>query len=411
MNLSEFSSITERFMRYVKYDTQSDYESKTYPSTAKQLDFARVLVEECKQLGLADVKLDEYGYVTATLPASEGVEAGPNAHVIGFLAHMDTSPDASGANVKPRLIKDYDGSAIELGTTRVLSPDEFPHLKECVGKDLIVTDGTTLLGGDDKAGIAIIMSMMEYLIAHPEIKHGKLRIGFTPDEEVGKGVEYFDVKAFGADFGYTIDGGGIGGMEIETFNAADLSVEIIGKSVHPGGAKSLMKNAGLIAAELAGNFPIDETPQTTEGYEGYFHLTRISGSVEHATAKFLIRDFDKENFERRKQRAAAFVEAIKAKYDVEVNYKITDSYYNMRNTFEGKEYIIDRAKKAISAAGIEPTMSAIRGGTDGARLSFMGLPCPNFFTGAYNGHGPYEHVCVQSMQKAVEVAINIAKCE
>ncbi len=398
--------IVERFLNYVSFDTQSSEETGTTPSTEKQRVFAEYLKEELIREGLQDVELDELGYLYATLPAN----AEKQVPVIGFIAHMDTSPDASGKDVKPRIIKHYDGGEIILSDGIVTSPQKFPELLDHKGEDLIVTDGTTLLGADDKAGIAEIVQAMVYLQQHPEIKHGKIRISFNPDEEIGKGAHHFDVEKFGCEFAYTMDGSEVGEIEFENFNAASAIITINGCSVHPGYAKDKMVNAARIATELVSMLPTDETPETTEGYEGFFHLTNISGTVEKAQLSFIIRDHDREYFESRKAEMLDVVEAINEKYGEGVaSLETKDQYYNMREKLEDKMYIIDIAQQAIAETGMTPKIKAIRGGTDGAQLSFMGLPCPNIFAGGLNFHGPHEFCPVQSLEKAMKTVVNICK--
>ena len=398
----------ERFLRYVRIDTQSAMDAECYPSTAKQLNLARVLVEELNALGMADVRLDEHGYVTATLPAN--IQA--TAPVVGFLAHMDTSPAASGENVKPRVIENYDGQDIVLNPEKniILSPRDFPTLLHQKGNNLVVTDGTTLLGADDKAGIAAILGAMAYLIDHPEIPHGKIRVGFTPDEEVGEGVKYFDVPAFGADFAYTIDGGTVGEFSYETFNAAAAKIKINGRSVHPGSAKGRLKSAIQIAIDFHNLLPVFDRAEHTELREGFIHLTDMAGEAESARINYIIRDHDEAAFERRKQQVRQAADFINQRYgDGTLELDIHDQYYNMRKMIEAKPEIIEIARKAYRAVGYEPVEEAVRGGTDGSRLSFMGLPTPNIFTGGHNGHGRFEYLSVEGLEKATEVAINISK--
>lgn len=399
-------NIVERFLNYVTYDTQSSEETNVTPSTKKQMVFAEHLKKELIAEGLKDVELDEMGYLYATLPSNTNKPV----PTIGFIAHMDTSPDASGKDVKPHIIKNYDGSEIILSNGLVTSPTIFPELLDHKGEDLIVTDGTTLLGADDKAGIAEIVQAMVFLQQHPEIKHGKIRVGFNPDEEIGMGAHNFNVEKFGCDFAYTMDGGEVGEIEFENFNAASAKITINGCSVHPGYAKNKMINAVRIATELTQMLPTDEIPETTDGYEGFFHLTNISGSVEKAQLSFIIRDHDREYFERRKKEMIDIVENINEKYGKGVAaLEIKDQYYNMREMVEPKMYIIDIAKQAIAEAGMTPIIKAIRGGTDGAQLSFRGLPCPNIFAGGLNFHGPHEFLPVQSLEKAMITIVNICK--
>lgn len=398
----------ERFLRYVRIDTQSATDAECYPSTAKQLNLARVLVEELNALGMADVRLDEYGYVTATLPANIQT----TAPVVGFLAHMDTSPAASGENVKPRVIENYNGQDIVLNPEKniILSPRDFPTLLNQKGNNLVVTDGTTLLGADDKAGIAAILGAMAYLIDHPEIPHGKIRVGFTPDEEVGEGVKYFDVPAFRADFAYTIDGGTVGEFSYETFNAAAAKIKINGRSVHPGSAKGRLKSAIQIAIDFHNLLPVFDRAEHTELREGFIHLTDMAGEAESARINYIIRDHDEAAFERRKQQVRQAADFINQRYgDGTLELDIHDQYYNMRKMIEAKPEIIEIARKAYRAVGYEPVEEAVRGGTDGSRLSFMGLPTPNIFTGGHNGHGRFEYLSVEGLEKATEVAINISK--
>lgn len=398
-------TITERFLHYVSYDTQSSEDSGTTPSTSKQKDFAQVLKQELIDEGLQDVVLDDLGYLYATLPANTT----KTVPTIGFIAHLDTSPDASGKDVRPRIIKNYDGGDITLDSGLVTSPAVFPELLSHKGEDLIVTDGTTLLGADDKAGIAEIVQAMVYLQQHPDIKHGTIRIAFNPDEEIGMGAHHFDVEHFGCEFAYTMDGSEVGEIEYENFNAASAKITIAGCSVHPGYAKGKMINAGRVATELVSMLPEDETPETTEGYEGFFHLTSISGGCEKAQLSFIIRDHDREYFESRKTEMLDVVQTINDKYGNIAEINIRDQYYNMREMVEPKMYIIDIAHEAIQQAGMKPKVKAIRGGTDGAQLSFRGLPCPNIFAGGINFHGPHEFVPIQSMEKAMMTVVNICR--
>lgn len=398
-------TITERFLHYVSYDTQSSEDSGTTPSTSKQKDFAQVLKQELIDEGLQDVVLDDLGYLYATLPANTT----KTVPTIGFIAHLDTSPDASGKDVRPRIIKNYDGGDITLDSGLVTSPTVFPELLSHKGEDLIVTDGTTLLGADDKAGIAEIVQAMVYLQQHPDIKHGTIRVAFNPDEEIGLGAHHFDVEHFGCEFAYTMDGSEVGEIEYENFNAASAKITIAGCSVHPGYAKGKMINAGRVATELVSMLPEDETPETTEGYEGFFHLTSINGGCEKAQLSFIIRDHDREYFESRKTEMLDVVQAINDKYGKIAEIDIRDQYYNMREMVEPKMYIIDIAHEAIQQAGMPPKVKAIRGGTDGAQLSFRGLPCPNIFAGGINFHGPHEFIPIQSMEKAMMTVVNICR--
>ena len=396
-------TVTERFLTYVKHHTTSDETSDTFPSTKRQLAFAAFLAKECEAIGLQSVSMDAYGYVTALLPGNTA-----NAPTIGFISHMDTSPDASGENVLSNIVENYDGKAIPLNGT-VLSPKEFPSLKEYIGQTLITSDGTTLLGADDKAGIAEILTAAEYLLAHPEIPHGAIRIAFTPDEEIGKGVDFFDVDKFHADFAYTLDGGRIGELEYENFNAARAIIRIKGKNVHPGSAKNVMKNAALIGTEIASLLPERETPAKTEGYEGFFHLCSFEGDVTSATLNYIIRDFNADSFAHRKELLRLIVERKNAQYNNCIELDLRDEYYNMLSQIEPHMEIISLAKQAMLDCGITPIIQPIRGGTDGARLSFMGLPCPNLFAGGHNFHSNYEYIPVPSMEKAVSMIVRIAE--
>ena len=399
-------NIVDRFLNYVTYDTQSSEETGRTPSTEKQRIFAKHLKDELIAEGLQDVELDELGYLYATLPSNTDKKV----PTIGFIAHMDTSPDASGKNVKPCIIKNYNGGDIVLSEGVVTSPIRFPELLNHRGEDLIVTDGTTLLGADDKAGIAEIVQAMVYLQQHPEIKHGKIRVGFNPDEEIGEGAHHFDVDKFECDFAYTMDGSEAGEIEFENFNAATAKITINGCSVHPGYAKGKMINAVRVATELVNLLPENETPEKTEGYEGFFHLTNLSGTVEKAQLSFIIRDHDRGYFEGRKSEMFDVVEIINKKYGEGVALlDIKDQYYNMREIVESKMHIINIAKSAITEAGMTPVIKAIRGGTDGAQLSFKGLPCPNIFAGGINFHGPHEFCPVQSLEKAMMTVVNICK--
>lgn len=396
-------TVTERFLTYVKHHTTSDETSDTFPSTKRQLAFAAFLAKECEAIGLQSVSMDAYGYVTALLPGNTA-----NAPTIGFISHMDTSPDASGENVLSNVVENYDGKAIPLNGT-VLSPEEFPSLKEYIGQTLITSDGTTLLGADDKAGIAEILTAAEYLLAHPEIPHGAIRIAFTPDEEIGKGVDFFDVDKFHADFAYTLDGGRIGELEYENFNAARAIIRIKGKNVHPGSAKNVMKNATLIGTEIASLLPERETPAKTEGYEGFFHLCSFEGDVTSATLNYIIRDFNADSFAHRKELLRLIVERKNAQYNNCIELDLRDEYYNMLSQIEPHMEIVSLAKQAMLDCGITPIIQPIRGGTDGARLSFMGLPCPNLFAGGHNFHSNYEYIPVPSMEKAVSMIVRIAE--
>ena len=399
--------LKERFLKYVAINTRSDENSETFPSTAVQWDLLNTLVEEMKLLGLEDVTIDKYGYAMGTIPATPGKEGAP---VIGFLAHVDTAPDMSGENVRPRIIENYDGKDIMLNNALTMRVADFPELSRFVGHTLIHTDGTTLLGADDKAGVAEIMTAAEYLMAHPEIEHGKIRIGFTPDEEIGRGVDFFDVKAFGADFAYTMDGGYEGELEYENFNAASAKIAIQGRNVHPGYAKNKMINAIEVACELNNLVPAVERPQFTEGYEGFYHCVGFNGTVENATISYIIRDHDAELFEKKKVWMHDIVGMLNNKYgEGTLTLTLKDQYYNMRKMVEPHPQVIDNALAAMREADVEPIVRPIRGGTDGARLSFMGLPCPNIFAGGMNFHGKFEYCSLNSMEKAVKVIVNIAK--
>lgn len=397
--------VVERFLRYAQIDTKSDHDSETCPSTAKQLNLGNLLVKELQEIGLSDVSMDKNGYVMATLPAN----VNRNIKTIGFLAHMDTSPDMSGENVRPTFV-DYQGGDIVLNREKniVLSPADFPDLHDYVGETLITTDGTTLLGADNKAGIAEIITAMEYLIAHPEVKHGDIKVAFTPDEEVGRGADLFDVKKFNASFAYTVDGGPLGELEYENFNAAGAKIRIHGRNVHPGSSKNKMINSMLIAMELNSMLPVAERPEYTEHYEGFTHLTNISGDVEETSLQYIIRDHSRELFEKKKQVLEDAVNFLNVKYGAgTIELQLKDSYYNMREKIEPVLEIIELAKKAMEEVGVTPIISPVRGGTDGARLSFMGLPCPNLFAGGHNYHGKYEYIPVKSMSKAVDVILKI----
>ncbi len=398
--------VVERFIAYAKQYTTSDPASKTYPSTDRQLVFMRKLVEELMGIGLSEVEMDKFGYVTATIPA-RGVDNGP---VVGFVAHVDTSPDFSGENVNPLIHENYDGSVLQLKNGVSIDPEEFPEIKNYIGQDIITADGTTLLGADDKAGVAEIVTAAEILLKSNDIKHGKIRLGFTPDEEVGHGTDHFDVNKFGADFAYTLDGGEIGELEFENFNAAGAKIKVMGRSVHPGHSKNKMINALLVAHKLIGMLPPTQRPEHTEKYEGFFHLLSFSGSVETADLFYLIRDHSFEKFERKKQLLKEVVGFINMEYGKEiVKLNIEDQYFNMRRKIEPVMHVVEVAKQAMIAAGVKPKIKAIRGGTDGARLSYEGLPCPNVFAGGHNFHGPFEFVPIPSMLKSVEVILNIAK--
>lgn len=400
--------LIERFTGYVTIDTESDPESKSTPSTEKQWDLANKLVDELKRIGMTEVTIDEHAYIMATLPSN----VDKDVPVIGFVSHFDTSPDFSGANVRPQIVENYDGGDIVLDSENniVLSPSEFEDLLLYKGKTLITTDGNSLLGADDKAGIAEIISAMEYLIQHPEIKHGKIRVGFTPDEEIGRGAHKFDVEAFGADWAYTVDGSQIGELEYENFNAAGAVVTIQGKIVHPGYAKDKMVNSMYIATDFIKSLPSEETPEHTEDREGFFHLNSIEGNVDGTKLQYIIRDHDRNKFEERKKRMLAVAERMNEDLGQKrISVEIKDQYFNMREKIEPVMHIVEIAEQAMKDAGVEPIIKPIRGGTDGSQLSFMGLPCPNIFAGGHNFHGRYEYVPVESMQKSIEVIVGIAK--
>jgi tripeptide aminopeptidase len=400
-------TIVDRFIKYARIDTQSDENSTQTPSTQKQFNLAKEVEKEALEMGLVDVSLDNNCYLMATLPSNTSKKV----PVIGFISHFDTSPDMSGNNVNPRIVKNYDGKDIVLNETNnvILSPEDFPELLYHKGEDIIVTDGTTLLGADDKAGIAEIMSAMQYLIDHPEIEHGKIRIGFTPDEEIGRGADKFDVEKFGADWAYTMDGSEVGELEYENFNAASAKIEIQGRNVHPGYAKDKMINAMHIANELISLLPKEQRPEYTEGYEGFYHLISMNGSVEEANLSFIIRDHDREKYEDRKKILMSSVDLLNKQYDNRLKLTLKDQYYNMREKVEPVMHIVDYAYRAMQELGIEPKVKPIRGGTDGSKLSFMGLPCPNIFAGGMNFHGKYEFLPVPSLEKASKVIVKIAE--
>ena len=398
-------TVTDKFLRYISVETTSDENGTTHPSSLKELDLSRMLVEEMKAMGIADASLDENGYVMGTIPSNLD-HAAP---VLGFIAHVDTAPDASGKDVKPQFVRNYDGSDIPLKGVPglALRVADFPEMLDYKGQTLITTDGTTLLGADDKAGVAEIMTAAEYLLTHPEVKHGTLKIGFTPDEEIGCGVDYFDVARFGADYAYTMDGGAIGELEYENFNAAGVKIHIQGCNIHPGYAKGKMLNAMLVGMELAAMLPAAQRPEHTQDYEGFFHLTGFNGTVEEATMSYIVRDHDRTLFEQKKALMQEVVAFINKKYGDIVTLDMRDQYYNMREMVEPHYHIVEKAVKAMEMAGITPKVQPIRGGTDGARLSFMGLPCPNIFAGGHNFHGKLEFVPVESMEKAVQVIRNL----
>jgi tripeptide aminopeptidase len=398
--------LLKRFLKYISIDTQSDENSETYPSTAKQFDLAKVLEKELVDLGLQNVSLDENGYIMATLPSN----VDKKVPVIGFISHMDTSPDMPGNASTARLVKDYDGKDIVLNTENnvVLSPSDFSEMLEYVGQTLIVTDGTTLLGADDKAGVAEIITAVEYLVKHPEIKHGTIRIGFTPDEEVGRGVDKFDVKKFDAEFAYTMDGGGIGELEYENFNACSAKVYIQGKNIHPGYAKNKMMNAMIMAMEFNSLLPVNERPEFTQDYEGFYHIVKMEGAVEKAYLQYIVRDHDKAKFEKKKVFITELTTYMNQRYGEKTfTLELKDQYFNMREMVEPVYHVVATAQQAMEQLGIVPKVVPIRGGTDGARLSYMGLPCPNIFAGGHNFHGKYEYVPLESMVKASEVILKI----
>ena len=399
--------LLERFLKYVSFDTQSDESSTTFPSTEKQKVLLNYLADEMRGLGLTEVEMDSYGYVMGTIPATPGCEDKP---VIGFISHVDTSPDMSGKDIKPQIIEHYDGKDIRLNETVTMRVADFPELSFFKGHTLITTDGTTLLGADDKAGVAEIMTMAEYLLSHPEIKHGKIRIGFTPDEEVGRGVDYFDVARFGAQYAYTVDGGFEGELEYENFNAASAHFDVQGKNIHPGSAKDKMLNALRVVCEIDTLLPEAQRPEHTEGYEGFYHLASISGSVEKAESYYIIRDHDRAKFEQKKDFARQVADFMNLKYgEGTVTLTLKDQYYNMREMVEPHPELIARAEEAMRKAGVVPAVKPIRGGTDGARLSYMGLPCPNLFTGGMNFHGKYEYASLDTMKRALQTLINLAE--
>lgn len=401
--------LLNRFLSYVKIYSTSDAESETTPSTERQWDIAHYIVEELKTIGLEDVSIDDHGYIMAYVPSNLENDSQPT---IGFISHYDTSPDFSGENVKPQVWENYQGEDLILNkeSNFTLSPSKFESLQQYIGQTIITTDGNTLLGADDKAGCAEIVTAAEYLIAHPEIKHGRMAIGFTPDEEIGRGAHKFDVAKFGAEFAYTMDGSEVGELEYENFNAAGAVVKIHGLSVHPGYAYGKMVNASLLAAEFIQSLPANETPSTTKGFDGFYHLMDVTSDVSEGKLQYIIRDHDEEKFEARKKFMQEKVAEFNQKYGAgTAEVEIKEQYRNMKQQFEGKMHIIDLASKAMREAGIEPKIKAIRGGTDGAQLSYMGLPCPNIFAGGMNFHGPYEYVALESMEKAVEVIVNIVK--
>lgn len=404
--------IVDRFLKYVSFHTTSDEETNMTPSTPGQMEFAKYLANELKSIGMTEVSLDSNGYIMATLPSNQPSAISPQIPTIGFIAHMDTAPDASGKNVQPRIVKNYDGKDIVLNETEniVLETAKYPEILRYKGQDIIVTNGKTLLGADDKAGIAEIVSAMEYLIQHPEIQHGKVRVGFTPDEEIGQGADHFDVKAFGCDWAYTMDGGAVGELEFENFNAAACKIHVHGVNVHPGTAYHKMRNSMRIAYQIAVMLPRFQTPEHTQDYEGFYHLIGMNGTVEETTLSYIIRDHDRKQFELRKRELEHLVRKINTEYgEGTAEIELRDQYYNMREKIEPVMHIIDLAKEAISAVGVTPVVKPIRGGTDGARLSFEGLPCPNIFAGGENFHSRYEYLPIPSLGKASQVVLEIIK--
>ena len=402
-------TVEERFLKYIAVDTTSDPSSDTFPSTKSQLDFAAALREEMESLGLENVSIDQYGYVFGTIPSTIKDYSGK---ILGFISHMDTSCAESGKNIRPRIIKNYDGKDIVLNEEKniIMSPRDFSNLAQYQGQDLIVTDGNTLLGGDDKAGIAEILTAAEYLLAHPEIPHGPVRVGFTPDEEIGQGTEHFDVEKFGADFAYTMDGGECGELEYENFNAAEAVADFNGVSIHPGSAKGKMINAIRLAMEYERLMPSVQRPECTEGREGFIHLDSLQGSVDHARSEYIIRDHDMDLFQKKKKHMEDMARIMNIKYGYEaVSLKIQDSYFNMKEKIEPHRFLIDNVLKVYEKLGIQPQIQPIRGGTDGAQLSFKGLPCPNLGTGDHNCHGHFEFTCIQSMEKSVEVIVELVR--
>ncbi len=399
--------LKERFLKYVGFDTQSDPESETFPSTARQLVLLNHLAEEMLSLGLTEVEVDANGYATGTIPSTPGYEDRP---VIGFISHVDTSPDMKGSDIRPRIVENYDGGDIALNDSLAMRVADFPELSFFRGHTLITTDGTTLLGADDKAGIAEIMTAAEYLMAHPEIAHGKIRIGFTPDEEIGRGVDFFDVERFGAKFAYTMDGGFEGELEYENFNAASARIAIQGRNIHPGYAKDKMINALCVACEIQSLLPSEQRPEHTEGYEGFYHLVGLSGTVENASMEYIVRDHSREKFEAKKDYLTRVVTLLAEKYgEGVIDLQLKDQYYNMREMVEPYPEVIAKAEQAMREAGVTPVVRPIRGGTDGARLSYMGLPCPNLFTGGMNFHGKFEYCSLDTMRKAMQTIINLVR--
>jgi tripeptide aminopeptidase len=402
--------ILERFLRYISVDTASDPESSSQPSSAKQLDLSRMLLKELKEMGITDVSLDEFGYVMATIPSN--LPAGKKVPVIGFIAHVDSAPDAPGKGVNPQIIKNYNGEDIVINSEKnmVMKVEEFPELLKYKGQTIITTDGNTLLAADDKAGIAEIMSAAEYIMSNPQFLHGEIKIGFTPDEEIGRGVDKFDVNRFGADYAYTLDGGEIGELEYENFNAASAKIFIQGRNIHPGYAKDKMINAIILGTEFNSLLPVEQRPEFTQHYEGFFHIIRFDGTVEEATIQYIIRDHDFEKFDFKKNLIEESVTYMNKKYGSGTfRLELKDQYFNMKKQVEPHYHIVEKAVEAMEMAGVKPQIKPIRGGTDGARLSFMGLPCPNIFAGGHNFHGRYEYIPLESMAKATEVILNIIK--
>lgn len=399
--------LKERFLKYVSFETTSSEESETFPSTDRQLVLLKYLADQMRAMGMTDVEMDKYGYVMGSIEASEGYSDRP---VIGFISHVDTSPDMKGSDIRPQIIENYDGGDIRLNDSLTMSVREFPELSFYEGHTLITTDGTTLLGADDKAGIAEIMSAAAYLLTHPEVKHGKIRIGFTPDEEIGRGVDFFDVERFGARFAYTVDGGFEGELEYENFNAASAKITIQGRNIHPGYAKNKMINALCVATELNSLMPAAERPEHTEGYEGFYHLTSLSGTVETAEMSYIIRDHDRQKFDSRKAYVQQVCDLLSTKYgEGVISLALKDQYYNMREMVEPHRQVIDLAIRAMQQAGVTPIVRPIRGGTDGSRLSYMGLPCPNLFTGGMNFHGKFEYCSLNTMERSMKTIINLIK--
>ena len=405
------TDIVERFLRYVKTDTQSEDEQEQFPSTEKQKNLAVILKGELEEMGASDVRMDEYGYVYARIPSNMKADTEKKIPAVGFISHMDTAPSCSGTDVQPQIHRNYDGGTLILNKEKQiqLTPEQFPELLFHKGKDIITSDGTTLLGADDKAGLAEIMTMAEYLLEHPEVKHGEICIGFTPDEEVGRGADFFDLKGFGADVAYTVDGGGLGELEYENFNAASAKVLIHGINIHPGSARGQMKNSLLLGMEFHQMLPVFANPVCTDGYEGFFHLDSMKGDVEETVLDYIIRDHDWQKFQDKKSLVTSIASYMNQKYgEGTVDLILKDSYYNMKEKIEPHKYLIEIAQEAMRELGVEPIVLPIRGGTDGARLSYEGLPCPNLCTGGYNFHGRYEYICIQDMKKISEILVKIA---